>query len=224
MAPGLLSCNGPREERPLSPPALFTVGARFLDDARTLAIKGSIEFADEGYVESGSFSLFLNGRDSLAFLIEGPFNLDLFRMIILEETAFVYSSADRHWLVSRSDQLFDVPEYGIEKISPVLLGVFVLPQYFLELLESGASSARLISYRHDREFAASRVTNGRSMTLIESDSDLIAVYRKIKNLTDGYYPSEVEIFDRTENWRMVLQIDKIRENVRLPDEIWTENR
>jgi hypothetical protein len=222
-AVGLASCNGPQGERPLSPRSMFSTGARYLDDARTLAIKGTIEFRADDKFESGDFSLFLSGPDSLSFLIEGPFKVDVFRMVVLPERAVLHSRDDPQPLVLEPDGRFRVPEYGIEKLSPSLLGVYAFPQYFLVLAGISGSSAGLFARHRQAQFTAMSTGNGNQVTMTSPESDLVATYRKARSLPGGFYPSEVEISDRSGNWRITLETEKVRKNARLPDKIWMQD-
>jgi hypothetical protein len=220
---GLSSCNGPEEQRPLTPRSMFSTGARFLDDARTLAIRGSIEFRAGDTFESGSFSLFVSGPDSLSFLIEGPFKVDLFRIVVLPEMAFLESRNDAESVILEPGEKFRVPEYGIERLSPSLLGVYIFPQYYLSLADASGPSTRLISRSDASQYTASSAGDGRQVTLMSPESDLLADYTKASNLPGGFYPADIEIFDRSEKWRMTLEIEKVKKNVRLPVKAWSHD-
>lgn len=220
---GLLSCNGPGEDQPLNPRILFSTGSKFLHEASTLAIKGSIEFRSGVAIESGSFQLFLNGPDSLSFLIEGPFKVDLFRLVIADHYAYAYSRDDGKWLRLKRGDLLDIPEYGIEKLTPFLLGTYIFPQYYLHLADSENASNRLISPFDNIEFHIESGAGERSFLLSRWNADIIALYSRKKNHEDGFYPSRVEIFDKTESWRISLEIDKIRINPSIPAKLWFKN-
>ncbi len=220
---GLLSCNGPRGDQPLNPRIVFSTGSRFLHDASTLAIKGSIEFKSGVAIESGSFQLFLNGPDSLSFLIEGPFKVDLFRLVIADHRAYAYSRDDGKWHMFKKGDFLEIPEYGIEKLSPFLLGNYIFPQYYLRLAGSENSSNRLISPYHNMEFYFESGAGERSFLLSCRNADIKALYSRRMNHESGFYPSQVEIFDRTESWRISLEIDKIRINPSIPAKIWLGN-
>lgn len=220
---GLLSCNGPREDQPLNPRILFSTGAKFLHKASTLAIKGSIEFRSGVAIESGSFQLFLNGPDSLSFLIEGPFKVDLFRLVIADPYAYAYSRDDGKWFRLKRGDLLDIPEYGIEKLTPFLLGIYIFPQYYLRLADSENASNRLISHFDNMEFYIESGGAKRSFVLSRRNDDIMALYSRRKNHKGKYYLSRVEIFDRTESWRIRLEIDKIRINPSIPAKLWLGN-
>lgn len=192
----------------------------FLHDASTLAIKGSIEFKSGVAIESGSFQLFLNGPDSLSFLIEGPFKVDLFRLVIADHRAYAYSRDDRKWYRFKKGDFLEIPEYGIEKLSPFLLGNYILPQYYLRLADSESSTNRLISPYEDMEFYFESGAGKRSFLLSCWNADIVALYSHRINHGGGFYPSRVEIFDRTESWRISLEINKIRINPSIPAKIW----
>jgi outer membrane lipoprotein-sorting protein len=65
--------------------------------------------------------------------------------------------------------------------------------------------------------------NGNQVTMTSPESDLAATYRKARSLPGGFYPSEVEISDRSGNWRITLETEKVRKNARLPDKIWMQD-
>lgn len=217
---GLLSCNGPRGDQPLNPRILFSTGSRFLHEASTLAVKGSIEFESGVAIESGSFQLFLNGPDSVSFLIEGPFKVDVFRLVIADHYAYACSRGDGKWYRFKRTDLLDIPEYGIEKLMPFLLGTYIFPQYYLRLADPKNGSNRLIAPFDNMEFHSESGAAERSFLLSRRNTDIIALYSHRKNHRDGFYPSRVEIFDKTESWRISLEIDKIRINPSIPDRLW----
>jgi hypothetical protein len=221
---GLLSCGGPRGNQPLNPRILFSTGSRFLHEASTLAIKGSIEFDSGVAIESGSFQLFINGPDSISFLIEGPFKVDVFRLVIADDLASAYSRAEGEWYGFKRGELLDIPEYGIEKMTPFLLGTYILPQYYLRPAGSADAPITLVSPSDNVEFHIESGTPERSFLLSRGNADIIAVYSRRKNHGDGFYPSQVEIFDKTESWRISLEIDKIRINPSIPAKLWLRDR
>lgn len=223
LALGILSCNGPKDELPLSPRSMFTTGAEFLDDAGTVAVKGSLEFQADDESESGDFSLFISGLDSLSFLIEGPFKMDVLKIVVLPEMAVLKSRDDAQPLVLEPGQKFQVPEYGIEKLSPYMLGVYILPQYYLSLTGSSGRFARLTSRTREGEFNSASAGNGRLVTLMSAESDLVGVYSRVKRFDGGFYPSEIEISDKYGDWRISLEIEKIKINAELPVKIWSQN-
>jgi hypothetical protein len=220
---GILSCNGPENELPLSPGSMFTTGAGFLDDAGTVAVKGSIEFQADNRFESGDFSLFMNGRDSLSFLIEGPFKMDVLKIVVLPEGTVLKSRDDAQPLILKQGEKFQVPEYGIEKLSPNLLGVYILPQYYLILAGSSGRFARLTSRTQEAEFRSASAGNGRLVTLTSAESDLVGVYSRAKRVDEGFYPSEIEISDRYGGWRISLEIEKMKIDAELPVKIWLQD-
>lgn len=220
---GLLSCNGPRGDQPLNPRILFSTGSRFLNETSTLAIKGSIEFRSGVAIESGSFQLLLNGPDSISFLIEGPFKVDLFRLVITDDYAYANSRNDRRWYRFGRDDLLDIPEYGIEKLTPFLLGTYIFPQYYLRLAGPENAPGSLISPSGDMDFNLESGAGKGSFLLSSRNADIIALYSRRKNYKDGFYPSKVEIFDKTESWRISLEINKIRINPSIPVELWLRN-
>jgi hypothetical protein len=221
---GLLSCGGPRRDQPLNPRILFSTGSRFLHEASTLAVKGSIEFDSGVAIESGSFQLFINGPDSISFLIEGPFKVDVFRLVIADDLAYAYSRAEGEWYGFKKGELLDIPEYGIEKMTPFFLGTYVLPQYYLRLAGSPDAPGTLVSPSDNVEFYIETGAPERSFLLSRGNADIIAIYSRRKNHNDGFYPSQVEIFDKTESWQISLEIDKIRINPSIPAKLWLRDR
>lgn len=183
-------------------------------------MKGSIEFDNGVAIESGSFQLFTNGPDSVSFLIEGPFRVDVFRLVIADDLAYAYSRADGEWYGFKRGELLDIPEYGIEKMTPFLLGTYILPQYYLRLTGSPDAPITLVSPSDNVEFYIETGTPERSFLLSHSNADIVAIYSRRKNHDDGFYPSQVEISDRARSWQISLEIDKIRINPSIPAKLW----
>ncbi len=115
----------------LNPKLLFSVGSSFLENSTTIAIKGKIEFESHNSIQTGSFIQYMNGPDSISFLIEGPFSADVFRMIIIDSTASILGSSDDGWQEFHRGEDINIPDYGLENISPFLIGLFIFPQYYI---------------------------------------------------------------------------------------------
>jgi hypothetical protein len=214
----LLACAFPPLEKPLNPSQLFAIGSSFLDSAATLAIKGGITFEGGKIVQSGSFQLCLNGRDSLSFDVSGPLGADIFRMVILGDSAYLLSNKDDGWIGLKRGEDVSIEEFGIDHISPFLLGLFAFPQYYLQGDSSNASSD---DYKYNNETIISQLAqNNREFMLFESQSRVAAVYVKRKDFENGYYPSSIRIFKPGSEWQIKLEIEKVRLNAALPDQIW----
>ncbi len=212
----VIACAITPRERPLSPRLLFTSGSSFLDNVNTVALKGKIEFEGDRIAQSGSFQLFITGHDSLSFLVEGPFGADVFRMIIMGENAWLLSNKEEGWMAVRRGEGISIAEYGIQNISPFFLGLYAFPQYYLH---SESTAGPEYSF-HDEEIMVQESQNGRSFLIFEPQSRVAAAYSKRKDFDDGFYPSNIKIFEPDRNWQINLRIDKIRLNPRLPEKIW----
>ena len=212
----LLACGFRPEEKPLNPRLLFTSGSAFLDSSRTAALKGKISFEGGKIAQSGSFQLFLARRDSLSFLVEGPLGADIFRMIIAGDSAYLLSNKDEGWVTLHRGEVVSIDEFGIEKISPFLLGLYAFPQYYLH---SAADSSDQFIFENARILTQTS-SDVRQFLLIEPGSMLAAAYGNRKNRDGGYYPSTVKIFMLDHDWDINLRIEKILINPEFPEQIW----
>ena len=209
-------------DKPLDPRLLFTIGSEFLEPAGSVALKGSIEFESEDYSESGSFQMIMNRGDSLAFIIEGPFKIDIFRLVLVDKTAYTWDRNSEYWTVVRPDEKLEIPEYGIENLTPDFLGYFVFPQYYSTgglhfdsektLLSSPEYSFVLFPSRDKKTFAMENREIG-----------LRAIYSGRKSFAEGYYPSRIEISRPGNSWKISLEIEKVRLDPRISPNIWERN-
>lgn len=217
------SCIFIPAEKPLNPRLLFTVGSAFLENVESIAIRGSIDFEDNYHRESGSFSLIANRGDSLAFIIEGPFKVDIFRLVIVDETAYAIDRESDEWTVVAADEKLMIPDYGIKSITPDLLGYYIFPQFYLQSGLWFDPEQMTISTEY-YSFNIHPSGNQKSFILSGADRDLSALYSRRKDFGNGYYPSRIEISPVDESWQIRLDIDKIRLNPNIKDRIWSRNR
>jgi hypothetical protein len=217
----IVACVIAPRERLLSPSLLFTSGSSFLNNVTAVALKGRIEFLGDRTSQSGRFLLFMEGPDSLSFLVEGPFGADVFRMIILGETAYLLWDKDEGWKTIHRGEELSVEEYGIQNISPFFLGLFAFPQYYLH-------SDSTMTFSDERLFLDENIIiqegqGDRAFMLFEPRSRVAAAYSERKDFKDGFYPAEIKIFEVDKNWQINLGIDKIRLDPQLPQRIWRRN-
>ncbi len=139
-------------------------------------------------------------------------------MIIVGDTAFLLSNKEEGWVTLKKDEDISIPEYGIENISPFLLGLFAFPQYYLNS-NSGDSLSDEYSFRNQK-IVSQFGRNDREFLLIDPHSLVAGAYTKRKNFNDGFFPSMVRIFEPGRDWQITLQIDKIRLSPPLPESIW----
>jgi len=209
-------------DKPLEPRLLFTVGSEFLEPAGSVALKGSIEFDNGDYSESGSFQMIMNRGDSLAFVIEGPFKIDIFRLVLVDKTAYARDRNSEFWTVVRPDEKLAIPEYGIENLTPDFLGYFVFPQFY----STGSlqfDSEKMLLTSPEYSFGLFPSRNKRSFTMENREIDLQATYLDRKNLGDGYYPSRIEISRPGNSWKISFEIDKVRLDPRISSKVWERN-
>jgi hypothetical protein len=217
----LFACGLPPREKSLEPRQLFTSGSSFLDNIGSVALKGQISFEGGTIDQSGSFQLLISGPDSLSFIVEGPFGTDIFRMIIDRDTAYLRSNKEDGWEMLNRDEDISIPEFGIENISPFLLGLFAFPQYYLNS-KSGDSLSDEYYFRN-QQIVSQYGRNDREFLLIDPHSLVAGAYTKRKNFDDGFFPSMIRIFEPGHDWQITLQIDKIRLSPPLPESIWKIN-
>ncbi len=208
----------PPARKPLNPRLLFTAGSSFLTNAESVALKGKIEFQGSGMAQTGSYELFISGMDSVSFLVEGPFGSDIFRMVIAGDDAFMLADRDEGWVTLHQGEEIAVAEYGIEYISPFLLGLYAFPQFYLRSGEIPDSSDEY-SYR-DQMLTSHQGQDEREFVLTEPRSQISAAYGERKEFEGGFYPSQIKIFRPDRDWQITLQIEKIRVNPSLPGRIW----
>jgi hypothetical protein len=213
------SCIFAPADKPLNPNLLFTVGSEFLDNSQSIAIKGSIDFEDGRNRESGTFNLIMNRGDSLAFLVEGPFKVDIFKMLILSNTAYAIDRESDDWTVAASDEKFMMPDYGIDGISPDLLKYCVFPQFFLQ--NNLSLNPEISTVWYDKyTFRVIPSRNQKTFVLRDSDFSLLIFYSRRKDYGGGYYPSTIEISPYEKSWQIRFEIDKIRLDPDIPLKIW----
>jgi hypothetical protein len=211
----------PPPEKPIDPRVLFTAGSSFLQDVSTLALKGKIEFQSERLKRGGSFELFLSGTDSLAFIVEGTFGLDLFRLLIIGEEAFATSNGWDDWQAIEKGETLSVPEWGIDKFSPYIIGPLVFPQYYFSYLDwEGALEDIGHIKQQQQEFILTRSENLRGFTITEESSGILAYYSNLKKIDGGFFPSKAQISSFDSDWRIVIEIAKIRKNLPNVPTIW----
>ena len=215
----LCSCVVGRSEKPLDPRLLFTVGSEFLETAQSVALKGSIEFKNRDHHESGSFQLVINRGDSLAFVIEGPFQIDIFRLVFVDNIAYARGRDSHLWTVIRPDESLAVPEYGIENLTPGLLRYFVFPQFYsTENLLFDSEKMILSSEEHSFKLYLSH--DDRSFTLRYAEIGMNASYSQRKDLSGGFYPSAIKLMQQDENWEILFEIEKLILDPRVSSKTW----
>jgi len=216
----MTSCGLIAPEKPLNPKVTFSVGSSFMAEASDLAIRGRIEFESEMKSQAGSYRLFIKGKDSLSFLIEGPFGADLIHLIAFGDSAYLYSSADQGWITIGPGESASIEEYGISNLSPFLTSALLLPQRFIGPLGDGdAQQAYSVSYE-GHELIVSQGQNASQFRISEPESHLIARYGRRKDVGDGFYPSQVTISDFNSSWRLRIRIDRLKLNPEIPASIW----
>jgi hypothetical protein len=214
-----LSCVLAPQEKPLNPKLLFTVGSSFLNDASSLALKGRIEFIDDHGSQSGGFEMFLAGKDSLSFLIEGPLGADVFRMIVLDTTAYLLSSHDEGWVTLGRLERASVAEYGIDNISPFETGFFALPQFYSGMISENSERDFTLEYNSD-EYRCYSENDNKRFSIYSPDNQIVIHYSNRHEFGDGFYPAKIEVSVPRGSWRILLAIDNIRVNPRIPIRAW----
>lgn len=216
------SCIIAPAEKSLNPRLLFTVGSEFLENIESVALKGSIDFEDKGGNQAGTFQLVINRGDSLAFIIEGPFKIDVFRLIIADGAAYVMDKESDNWVVVSKNEKILIPDYGVDSIIPDAIGYCLFPQFYMRTeLRLDAEKMLISSDEYDFHIAPSR--NQTSFTLSGGELNLSAFYGRRKNLNGGYYPSLVEISSPQKDWRITIEIERIKLNPKISSKIWERN-
>lgn len=215
-----MACGYLGPSKPLRPKLLFSVGSAYLEDVSTVALKGRIEFENGRKSESGKFTMFLRGTDSASFLIEGPLNIDVFKMVILGQDAFVTNpESPNGWQALDRNARVEIAEYGIENISPFLTGLFVFPQYYFVSDPFAKENEGSFSW-DDITLKYYQSENEKQFVIKQSDADLFAIYSGRKDVPGGYYPSRVEITDSQRRWQIAIRITAMRVNAAVPDQVW----
>jgi hypothetical protein len=207
------------QDKPLNPKLLFTVGSSFLDNAATLALKGDIDFNDGRTTQSGKFTILINGQDSLALLIEGPLNVDVFRMLLLDDAAYLYSSKEG-WQKILEGERVTIEAYGIENLSPNLTGLFAFPQFYLRSALNETYPGEYQFAFCDRDFVLHQGQDQKGFLLMQANAKISAIYSRRHDFASGYYPSIIKIFEPDSKWQMTLHINKLRLNPQIPPQVW----
>ena len=216
-----LACIIPPREKPINPRLAFTTGKSFLDSAATLALKGSIEFNDGRTVQSGSFEMFLAGRDSLAFRIEGPLGIDVFRMIVMDTTAYLLANKDEGWVALGPNERAEVAEYGIDYISPFETGMVIFPQYYVDsFTPHGENALTLKSRSHDYQCAIENA--GKRFVILAGEYEIVSEYSRPYAFEDGFYPSMIKLSTPDAKWNIKIHIGNIKVNPIIPLKIWVK--
>lgn len=209
------------QEKPLNPKLLFTVGSQFLDNAKTLALKGDIDFSDGRATQSGKFTIFINGQDSLALLIEGPLSIDVFRMVIFGDSAYIYSGEERRWISHYEWYKIASNNYGISHFPPWMVGVLIFPQFYLRKDYSEGPNGSISYNWHN---GALFIQKGNQSQIIIADINGYTqtaqyyYYSHRKDFASGYYPSVAEF--PLSCGKITLHINKLRINPQIPPQVW----
>jgi len=123
------------------------------------------------------------------------------------------------WTIAAKNEKLLIPDYGIESINPDVLGYLIFPQFYSQS-ELGLDPDRMIISSDDYDFYIKPYRDQKSFALMNEELGLTAFYGRRKDLNSGYYPSVIEISPYDENWRIRLEIDKIRLNPKMPARIW----
>jgi len=213
------SCVISPQEKPLNPKLLFTIGSSFLAKASSIALKGHIEFSDGRSSQSGGFQMYLTGYDSLSFVIEGPLGADVFRMVVLDTTAYLLSNNDQGWVTLGRLERASVAEYGIDNISPFETGIVILPQYFMDSCSDATEGTLSLHYR-DQHYLCVNDNDFRRFTIQAKNGKIISGYSRPQKFGDGFYPAKIDIFSPYGNWKILLTIENIRVNPLIPLKAW----
>jgi len=216
----IISC-GPKNSDTLSlnPKILFSVQSDIFREADAIALKGTIELESDRGVESGDFTAFLAGPDSLSFLVEGLLNVDLLRMVIVGDSSFLKSRDMDSWQAFETSDRLYIDEYDIEGIEISSFGPLLFPQYYLMLTGSNLIGVSLVSDIDGASYTAlSKVSL--HFLLRRYESEVSGEYDLGKKFGDTTYPSRIRISDLSNRWHITLQIQNIKLNPSIPDKVW----
>ncbi len=216
------SCIVPWQGKPLDPGLLFTIGSDFLQNASSVALRGTIQFNGSKGSQSGSFQMIINRGDSLMFLIEGPLKIDIFKLVVFGDEAYARDREFPGWTMYGQNDRLEIPEYGIEDLTPFDIGYFVFPQfYYQNSIVSG--SGKKILFLGNQEFVVNSNPDRRSFSVWNQYLNLYADYSKRKENANGYYPAEIFIFSNDNEWKISLKIEKLKLNPKIPSRVWERN-
>lgn len=216
----LLSCVNHRGEVPLSPALLFGEGSNSFANASGLAVKGTVEIESDRGIDSGDFTAYFRGRDSTFFLVEGPFQVDLLRVVNIGNRSFVKSRGMDFWDEYDVNDELGIEEYDIHGLRPSALSVFLFPQFQLQPVQRDGRDMILKSEYNGSDFTARRGSDEMSFTLIDNSSGIVAAYKRGLRTADAVYPSEIEIFPTSRIWTLRVTINKVKIDPRIAPEIW----
>ena len=208
--------SGPKN---MSAALLFGEGASSLENISNVAVRGRIEFGAHHSGESGSFALYMSGRDSSSFVIEGPLGADAFRMVVIGNMANVRT--EEGWIIIGKDERLDFEKYGLENVSPFRIGRVILPQYYTVDVKDSENAGYLAINIGGEIFSSRMQTPAEYFELIDPETGIEIEYSSRNNIENGFYPSRIEISNpQSHDWKIKIRITKIRKNVSLPARIW----
>jgi hypothetical protein len=220
----LFSCGIIHNEKPINPRLMFSVGSSFLDNAKTLALKGRIEFFDGRATQSGSFQMFFNGPDSMSFLIEGPLGVDVFRMVNINNESYLLSNNNDGWVLIPQGEAASIADFGIENISPHLAGIFAFPQYYLPYLKDDSTlGEQIFTYNDNILVVSTQHESTNHFGILEPETGIAAAYSKRRDIDGGFYPSRVTLLQPDEPWRLTFNITKVKVNPLIDPRIWNRD-
>ncbi len=206
----------------LDPDLLFTIGSDFLDGTSSLAIRGTIRFRGPQVSESGSFQMMLNRGDSLMFLIEGPLKLDIFKLVVIDGTAYALERGSPGWTEFGLNDPLEFPEYGIKDITPFELGNIVFPQFYYQDSNINSSGGRIV-YIGDKQYYLRSSPDSKSFTISNNESNIHSDYSKRKEISSGFFPSKIAVFQPEKKWKVIFEIDRVKINPNIPGRAWERN-
>jgi hypothetical protein len=217
----LSSCAVIHHEKPLDPRLTFSIGSSFLKDIHSLALKGRIDFFDGKAIQSGNFQMFFSGPDSLSFLIEGPLGVDVFRLVIISDSAFVLSNSKEGWITLGVGEVASITDFGIENFSPFSIALFAFPQYYsADVMDDPETGELTLQYLQSKLNISQNMPKVSQFSIVETESDITAVCSKRKDFESGFYPSLVTVNHPGQPWQIIFNITKLRTDPPTPSKIW----
>ena len=145
-------------------------------------------------------------------------------MVVFGDSGYFYSNEEDRWIDYNEWLDSNKKNYGISDISPLMIGAFVFPQFFLNLDNSKSQDGDVrLEHKHEtllarrqqdlKEFAIYDITPNQDLAPV-------GTYARRKDFETGYYPSQVKITCNGCPWKVTLNITKLRLNLLIPHQVW----
>lgn len=214
----IFSCLPRPEEKVLDPGIVFGPGSSFLANATSIALKGELIYRNKIEEEAASFELYLAGQDSVLLFIKGTLGAEILKLNVHSDSAWLKIRGRDNSEIYVKGQTIALDDLGISDISPFIIGFAIFPQYYRK--EMPPDFDYISDTLQIREM--SFLVNPRTSKFVFRgiDSDLSISYSGRKEVTEGHYPSLVNISNLSGDWEIAVRITRVKINKGLSPDFW----